>query len=193
MIELPSHFKALIFDLDGTLADTMPIHYKACQMVCNKNGFDFPIDYFYQEAGKPTLHVFKNLINKLQIKGVDSKQLGGEKEQVFLELIKFVKPLSIVSEIAKYYKGKIPMAIGSGGQKKTVELTLNAIGFNDFFDSVVTCDDVENYKPDPETFLKAASEMGIEPKDCVVFEDGEPGIVAALKAGMMVVDVRKYT
>ncbi len=192
MIELPSDFKAFIFDLDGTLADTMPIHYKACQVVCNKNGFDFPKDYFYQEAGKPTLEVFRNLIDKLQIKGVDGDQLGRQKEQAFLEFIQLVKPLPIVSELAKSYKGKVPMAIGSGGQKNTVELTLNAIGFKDFFDSVVTCDDVKKYKPDPETFIKAAFEMGVDPKDCVVFEDGDPGIVAASKAGMMIVDIRNY-
>ena len=193
MIKLPLHFKAFIFDLDGTLADTMPIHYKACRIVCNKNGFDFPEDYFYQEAGKPTLEVFKSLIDKLEIKGVDSEELGREKEQAFLELIKWVKPLPVVEEVARFYKGKIPMAIGSGGQRKTVDLTLNIIGFNDFFDSIVTCDDVEKYKPDPETFLKAALQMGVEPRDCVVFEDGEPGINAALRAGMMVVDVRNYT
>jgi beta-phosphoglucomutase family hydrolase len=193
MIELPSHFKAFIFDLDGTLADTMPIHYQACQMVCKKHGFDFPEDYFYQEAGKPTLEVFKSLIDKLEIKGVDSQQLGREKEQAFLKLIKWVKPIPFVSEIAKSYKGKIPMAIGSGGQRDTVNLTLNTIDFNNFFDSVVTCDDVEKYKPDPETFLKAALEMGVDPMDCVVFEDGDPGVIAALKAGMMVVDIRNYT
>jgi beta-phosphoglucomutase family hydrolase len=193
MIKLPSHFKAFIFDLDGTLADTMPIHYKACRMVCNKYGFEFPEDYFYQEAGKPTLEVFKSLIDKLEIKGVDSQELGREKEQAFLELIKWVKPLPVVAEVARLYKDKIPMAIGSGGQRKTVDLTLDVIGFNGFFDSVVTCDDVEKYKPDPETFLKAASEMGVDPRDCVVFEDGEPGINAALKAEMMVVDIRNYT
>ncbi len=192
MIKLPSGFKAFIFDLDGTLADTMPIHYKACQTVCKKNGFDFPEDYFYEEAGKPTIDVFRSLINKLGIKGVDSNKLGKEKEHAFLEMIRLVKPIPIVSEIANYYKGKIPMAIGSGGQKNTVQLTLNAIGFNDFFDSIITCDDVDKYKPDPETFLKAALEMGVEPKDCIVFEDGDPGLLAASKAGMMVVDVRNY-
>ena len=67
MIKIPSGFKAIIFDLDGTLADTMPVHYKACQLVCNENGFDFPEYYFYQEAGKPTLEVFKNLIGMLSV------------------------------------------------------------------------------------------------------------------------------
>ena len=192
MIDLPSNFRAFIFDLDGTLADTMSVHYKACQLVCNRNGFDFPEDYFYQEAGKPTLEVFRNLIHKLGIKGVDSNELGNEKEQMFIELIPEVNPLDFVAEVAKKYKGNIPMAIGSGGQRNTVELTLTAIGFNDFFDSIVTCDDVEYHKPHPETFLKAALEMGVEPHECVVFEDGDPGLEAAKKAGMMTVDVRGY-
>ncbi len=192
MIDLPSNFKAFIFDLDGTLADTMSVHYKACQLVCNRKGFDFPEDYFYQEAGKPTLEVFRNLILKLEIKGIDGNELGQEKEKKFLELIPSVKPVKFVSQIAKKYKGKIPMAIGSGGQRNTVELTLTAIGFDDFFDSIVTCDDVEYHKPHPETFLKAALEMGVEPHECVVFEDGDPGLEAAKTAGMMTIDVRYY-
>ena len=192
MIHIPTDFKAFIFDLDGTLADTMPIHYKACRLVCNKIGFDFPEDYFYQEAGKPTTEVFRNLISRLNLEGIDSYALGQEKEQKFLELISMVKPVDIVAEIANFHKGKIPMAIGSGGQRNTVNLTLSAIGFNDFFDSVITCDDVEMHKPHPETFLKAALEMGVEPSDCVVFEDGDPGVKAAIDAGMMIVDVRDY-
>ena len=84
------------------------------------------------------------------------------------------------------------MALGSGGQRNTVELTLTAIGFDDFFDSIVTCDDVEYHKPHPETFLKAALEMGVEPHECVVFEDGDPGLEAAKTAGMMTIDVRYY-
>ncbi len=192
MIDLPSNFKAFIFDLDGTLADTMPIHYKACQLVCERKGFNFPEDYFYKEAGKPTLEVFRNLIRKLEIKNLDGNELGQEKEQMFIDLIPLVKPLDFVAKVAKRYKDKIPMAIGSGGQRNTVKLTLKAIGFDGFFDSIVTCDDVEFHKPHPETFLKAASEMGVEPHDCVVFEDGDPGLEAAKSVCMMTVDVREY-
>lgn len=191
MLKLPENYKAFIFDLDGTLADTMPVHYEACQIVCNELGFDFPEDYFYQEAGKPTLEVFRNLMKMLG-KDIDGNQLGQAKEEKFLELIPTIKPLDIVAEVAKSHKGKIPMAIGSGGQRHSVNLTLEVIGFDDFFDSVVSCDDVQNHKPHPDTFLKAANEMGVDPKDCVVFEDGDPGIDAAKAAGMMVVDVRDY-
>tara|TARA_B100000767_G_C19630501_1_gene478066 strand:+ start:381 stop:959 length:579 start_codon:yes stop_codon:yes gene_type:complete len=191
MIKLPENYKAFIFDLDGTLADTMPLHYKACQIVCKREGFDFPEDYFYQEAGKPTLEVFRNLVEKLG-KRLDGNLLGQAKEMVFLELIPSVKPIEIIAEIARSHKGHIPMAIGSGGQRYSVELTLKMISFKGFFDSVISCDDVENHKPHPETFLKAAEEMGVDPKYCVVFEDGDLGIQAALSAGMMVIDVRDY-
>ncbi len=191
MIKLPSNYKALIFDLDGTLADTMPAHYKACQIVCNKYGFDFPEDFFYAEAGKPTLEVFELLMKKLG-KDLDGRVLGAEKEAVFLNLIKEVKPLELIAKIAREHKNKMPMAIGSGGQRISVDLTLEAIGMSNYFDSVVSCDDVTMFKPHPETFLKAAEEMGVDPKDCVVFEDGDPGIDAAKAGGMMVVDIRPF-
>ena len=191
MISLPKQFKAIIFDLDGTLADTMPIHYRACQIVCQEYGFDFPKDYFYQEAGKPTLEVFQNLVKMLG-KNLDGNTLGRAKEEKFLELIHTVQPISLVADVARNYKGKVPMAIGSGGQRNSVNLTLKAIGFDQFFDSVVTCDDVVEHKPHPATFLKAAYDMGVSATDCLVFEDGDPGIQAAKSAGMMFVDIREY-
>lgn len=191
MIKFPCNYKALIFDLDGTLADTMPVHYKACQIVCNKYGFDFPEDFFYAEAGKPTLAVFELLMKKLG-KDLDGSLLGIEKETVFLSLIQEVKPLDLIAEIAVFNKGKVPMAIGSGGQRRSVDLTLEAIGMANYFDVIVSCDDVKKFKPNPETFIKAATQMNVAPKDCLVFEDGDLGIDAARDGGMMVVDVRQF-
>jgi len=191
MIKFPCNYKALIFDLDGTLADTMPVHYKACQIVCNKYGFDFPEDFFYAEAGKPTLVVFELLMKKLG-KDLDGSLLGIEKEAVFLSLIYEVKPLDLIAEIAIFNNGKVPMAIGSGGQRRSVDLTLEAIGMANYFDVIVSCDDVKKFKPNPETFIKAATQMNVAPKDCLVFEDGDLGIDAARDGGMMVVDVRQF-
>jgi len=191
MIKFPCNYKALIFDLDGTLADTMPVHYKACQIVCNKYGFDFPEDFFYAEAGKPTSAVFELLMKKLG-KDLDGSLLGIEKEAVFLSLIYEVKPLDLIAEIAVFNKGKVPIAIGSGGQRRSVDLTLEAIGMANYFDVIVSCDDVKKFKPNPETFIKAATQMNVAPKDCLVFEDGDLGIDAARSGGMMVVDVRQF-
>lgn len=186
-----SSVKALIFDLDGTLADTMPLHLEACNLVCNELGFDFPEDYFYQEAGKPTLEVFRNLMVHLNLP-YNGDELGKKKEVKVLEIMYKVKFVPVVHQIFQQYKNSHAVAIGSGGQKHTVLLTLQYLVLSEAdFGAVVTCDDVEHHKPHPETFLKAAQILGVEPKDCVVLEDGDPGIKAAIDAGMQYIDIRK--
>lgn len=187
--QIPFEYDALIFDLDGTLADTMPLHYKACNLVCNQYGFEFPYDFFLSQAGRPTIEVFEDLV-KIYGHNVNGALLGEKKEAKFLEVIQEVTPIELTQRIALEHEGKIPMAIGSGGQRKSVELTLDVIGMANIFDAVVSCDDVNHPKPHPETFLKAAEIMGVQPQKCVVFEDGEPGIVAAKAAGMHCIDVR---
>lgn len=191
MIELVKNYEALIFDLDGTLADTMPLHYQASQEICNKYGFDFPIDYFYSQAGRPTVDVFVDLIKILKL-NVDGKDLAHQKEKLFIQLLPTVKPLQKVYEVALAYYGKKPMAIGSGGDRKAVELTLETIKSTHLFKAIVSANDVTKHKPHPDTFLRCAEIMGVNPNNCVVFEDGSPGIVAAKAAGMGVIDVREF-
>ena len=190
-IQLPESTKAIIFDLDGTLADTMPLHYQACQIVCNAKGFDFPLDYFIEKAGIPTIEVFEMLMKDLNLPH-DGVALGQEKEAAVLTLVPTVKPIAPVYEFALAMKGKLPMAIGSGGQRITVDLTLQALDMIDFFDAVVSCDDVDHHKPHPDTFLAGALQMGVAPEGCVVLEDGDPGIEAAKKAGMNYIDIRTF-
>ncbi|MFQ3576473.1 MAG: HAD-IA family hydrolase [Cytophagales bacterium] len=182
--------KAIIFDLDGTLADTMPTHLKACKVVFGKMGYDFPEDYFYAMAGVPTEVTFKDYLTKINLNH-DAHQLAIEKENTFLELLPEVKALDKVAEIARSNKGIVPMAVGSGGTKEVVEKTLKNIGFENFFDTIVTFEDVKNPKPHPDTFLLCAEKLNIEPADCVVYEDADLGIEAAKRAGMAFVDVRE--
>lgn len=191
MIELVKKFEGLIFDLDGTLADTMPLHYQASQDICNTYGFDFPLDYFYAQAGRPTVDVFVDLIKILKLP-LDGKEIAHQKEKRFLELLPTVKPLQKVYEVAQFYYGNKPMAIGSGGDKVTVLKTLEILQAKNLFNSIVSANDVQKHKPFPDTFLKCAEEMGVLPENCVVFEDGPPGIEAAKAAGMAVIDVREY-
>ena len=191
MIELIKQHKAIIFDLDGTLADTMPLHYKASQEICNAYDFDFPLDYFLQEAGRPTVDVFIDLMKILNT-GLDGKLLALKKEKRFLELLPSVNVIEEVFAVAKKFHGIIPLAIGSGGQKTAVLETLGALGITHLFDAIVTADDVLKHKPFPDTFLKAATLMGVTPEECIVFEDGPPGIEAAITAKMDVIDIRKY-
>lgn len=182
-------YEAIIFDLDGTLADTMPLHLEACQIVCRAKGFDFPVDFFYQEAGKPTITVFNNLMKKLNLP-YDGEILGHEKEKKVLELLPNVSFVEEVKVIYDKYKGQKKFAIGSGGQRITVDLTLKYLKLTNGFDAIVSCDDVNAHKPDPATFLEAAKLLNVDPKDCIVLEDGDPGIEAAKSAGMDYLDIR---
>ncbi|MDB5272649.1 MAG: beta-phosphoglucomutase family hydrolase [Chitinophagaceae bacterium] len=192
MIKIHPSTQALIFDIDGTLADTMSVHYEACQIVCHKRGFDFPIDYFYAKAGIPTLSVFVMLMKDLHLP-YDGLELGHEKEAVFLTLIDKVQPMPIVADLAKSYYGRLPMALGTGGGREVATRIMEAIGMNDLFDIMITADDVLFPKPNPETFLKAAEFLKIAPEHCLVFEDGQPGIDAAIAGGIPYIDVRPFT
>lgn len=191
IIPVEDKVKALIFDIDGTLLDTMPIHYKACQIVCKKYGFEFPLDFFYETAGTPTLEVFEMLGNKLNI-NANFKQIAIEKEEMYMELAINIKPIAAAEEVVNRFYGKIPMACGTGATREVAELNLRASGMEKYFDAVITCDDVKFPKPHPETFLKAAQILGIDPEKCQVFEDGDLGIKAALDGGMIATDIRKY-
>jgi len=183
--------KALIFDIDGTLVDTMPVHYKACQLVCNQYGFDFPLDFFYKYAGVPTLKTFEMLVKELNL-NLDGVALGKLKEEKYVELIHEVKPLEEVFEVARHYHGILPMSLGTGSTREIAKKTLTAAGILEMFDIIVTADDVENHKPFPDTFLLCAERMGIDPKYCQVFEDADPGLHAAKTAGMMFTDIRMF-
>lgn len=185
------HAKGLIFDLDGTLADTMPVHYKACQDVCVPRGFDFPLNFFFDMAGIPTIPCFAELVSKYHL-DADAEELAKLKEERFLELIDLIKPIYPVADIVLQNKGLMPMSIGTGGERVSVDKTLRAINFIDTFPIRVCSEDVKKHKPDPETFLKCAHMMKVHPKDCQVFEDGELGLTAAREAGMIATDVRPY-
>lgn len=183
--------QGLIFDIDGTLVDTMPIHYKACQIVCNKYGFDFPLDFFYANAGVPTIPTFHMLKDKLKL-NYDATALALEKEAVYMEIIDEVKPLQEVYDIVLKYNGILPMSLGTGATREVALRNLEAAGIIGIFDIIVTADDVINHKPSPDTFLLCAKKMGIDPQYCQVFEDADPGITAAKAGGMNVIDIRQY-
>ncbi|MDO8929914.1 MAG: HAD family phosphatase [Bacteroidota bacterium] len=183
--------KALIFDLDGTLADTMPIHYTAWKNAAAKFGIDFSTELFSQLAGIPLYPTVEKL-NQLFGKNIDPKELGDIKEAEFEKNMHFTPEIKIITDLVREYYGKFPMAVGTGGSRRLSLKTLGIIGLQDYFDILVTSEDVSNFKPHPETFVKCAELMGVNPEDCEVFEDGVLGIQAAKTAGMMVVDVTEY-
>ena len=183
--------KGLIFDLDGTLADTMPIHFIAWKNAAARYGIDFTTELFAQLAGIPLYPTVEKL-NQIFGKSIDPKEMGDLKEAEFEENMHQTPEIKIVTDLVRAHHGKIPMAVGTGGARRLALKTLEIIGLQDYFDVLVTSEDVSHFKPNPETFVKCAELMGVAPTDCEVFEDGILGIQAAQTAGMMVVDVTKY-
>lgn len=190
-LQIDQRAKGLIFDLDGTLANTMPIHYLAWRNAAAQYGIDFTPELFQQLAGIPLYPTVQKL-NEIFGMNIDPKEMGDLKEDEFEQNMHLTPEIKIVTDLVRLYHGKLPMAVGTGGSRRLALKTLDIIGLNGYFEALVTSEDVENYKPDPETFLKCAALMGVHPSDCEVFEDGILGIKAALSAGMMVVDVTEY-
>ena len=183
-------FKALIFDLDGTLVDSMPAHFKSwCEALKNQGHRGvFPEDVFYAMGGRPTRDIVETL-NGEQDLDLDADAVAYAKKTAFLKHLDLVELIPEVAEVAKNHRGKVPLAIASGGSREVVEKTLQKLGISDWFDEVVTSTDVERGKPAPDIFLEAAARLEVDPKDCVVYEDARPGILAAREAGMEVIVV----
>ena len=184
-LEIPDRqFAGYIFDCDGTLADTMPLHYQSWQRVVGELGGEFPQDLFYQFGGIPTARIFELLRDEHGLKISDVHAAAERKEEYFVEMIHEVKPIEPVLEIAKRLHTTVPMAVASGGYRKYVELTLDAIGVRELFDAVVCSEDYVRGKPFPDPFLEAARRLNVAPADCLVFEDSPLGVEAARAAGM---------
>jgi beta-phosphoglucomutase family hydrolase len=186
------HFepRGLIFDCDGTLADTMPLHWHAWQMVTQRHGLHFPEDRFYSLGGVPSHDILKMLAGE-QGRPLDHIAVAHEKEETYLPLMAQVKPVQAVVEIAKANYGKIPLAVASGGTEKVITMVLERLNIRHLFDAIVTSEMVKNQKPAPDIFLEAARRIGVEPKFCRGYEDTDLGLQAIRAAGMDAVDVRE--
>lgn len=182
--------KGLIFDCDGTLADTMPLHWHAWQIVTQRHNLHFPEDRFYATGGVPSRDILK-LLAREQGRSLDHIAVAHEKEEAYLPLIVKAKPVHAVVEIAKANYGKIPMAVASGGSQKIIGMVLDHLKIRHFFDAIVTNEMVKNQKPAPDIFLEAARCIGVEPKFCRAYEDTDLGLQAIRAAGMEAVDVRR--
>ena len=181
--------EALIFDCDGTLADTMPAHYRAWLATLAPFGVTFPEDCFYALGGVPTREISRLIVTEHALP-VDHVALATRKEQAFVDGIAAVLPIAPIVDIARVRRAAVPMAVASGGYRRVVELTLRQVGILGWFQAVVTAEDTPRHKPDPDVFLEAARRLGVAPATCTVYEDSDIGLEAARRAGMRGVDVR---
>ena len=188
----PGDFAGYIFDLDGTLIDTMPLHYRAWDEAMRQAGLTETLneDLFYSFGGVPTRRVAELFGHHYGIE-LDPDRVMHVKEQLYLRLIPEVTLIEPVAEFARRIAATHPRAIATGGTPEIAFPALASVGLDTIFDIVVTPNDVPfgRGKPAPDMFLLAAEKMGVSPKQCLVFEDAEPGIQAALAAGMQVVRV----
>ena len=182
--------KGLIFDCDGTLANTMPLHWRAWQLITQRHNLHFPEDRFYALGGVPSRDILK-MLSEEQGRPLDQLAVAHEKEEAYLPFMGEVEPIHAVVEIAKEHHGKIPMAVASGGTQKIICQVLEHLNIRQLFDAVVTSEMVKNQKPAPDIFLEAARRIGVDPKFCRAYEDTDLGMRAIRDAGMEAVDVRE--
>jgi beta-phosphoglucomutase family hydrolase len=185
-----TQIKGLVFDCDGTLADTMPLHWRAWQVIAAKYKLHFPEDRFYSLGGVPSRDILKMLAQEQGVT-LDHIQAAHEKENAYLPLMSQVEPIHAVVEIARANYGKIPMAVASGGTQQIIVQVLEHLKIRDLFGAVVTSEMVKNQKPAPDIFLEAARRIGVDPKHCRGYEDTDLGLQAIRAAGMEAVDVRQ--
>lgn len=191
MIDFPKEgFDAVIFDCDGTLVDSMPAHFDAwCEALAVFGaGGIFQEDVFFAMGGRPTRDIVVDLNSEYGL-SLDPGEVALAKREAFLKKLDQVVFIDEVADYARSLKGKVPMAVASGGSRHVVEKTLKLLDCSDWFDEVVTADDVKNGKPDPEIFLTAAKRLGVDPTRCLVLEDAPPGVIAAQAAGMEVITI----
>jgi HAD superfamily hydrolase (TIGR01509 family) len=188
-LKLPAGpFKAYLFDCDGTIADSMPLHYVAWSRVLAEWNYEFSEDLFYAWGGMPVAQIIATLNEKHGL-NMPVEDVARRKEELYLEILPQLKVVPEVLEHIEASHGRIPFAVVSGSTRDSVTASLETLKILDKFDTLVCAGDYQRGKPDPEAFLIAAARLRIAPESCLVFEDTDMGIRAATAAGMASVKV----
>lgn len=188
-LELPvGDFAAYLFDCDGTIADSMPLHYKAWKQVLGEWNCEFSEERFYAWGGMPIVEIVATLNTEHGL-SMPVAAVAKRKESLYFERLHELQPVPEVVEHILDQHGKIPFAVVSGSTRDSVEASLSTLGLLDRFDTFVCAGDYRRSKPHPDGFLLAAEKLGVTPDSCLVFEDTDMGIEAATAAGMKSVRV----
>lgn len=176
-------FRAYLFDCDGTIADSMPLHYKAWKKALAEYGCIYDEDLFYAWGGKPVRKIIADL-NEMHGLNMPIETLAERKESYYLAQLPELKGIPDVVELIEAQYGRIPFAVASGSRRASVVGALTVLGLLDKFEVVVCAEDYKHGKPAPDCFLLAAEKLGVAPEYCLVFEDTDLGIQAATAGGM---------
>ena len=183
-------YDGLIFDMDGTLIDTMPVHARAWNMVGEQFGYRFNSQIMY-DLGGATVSTIASAI--MQDAGMPQEHLNEviqAKRKLSYELIPTESKLLPTFDVVRHYYKQKPIALGSGSNRQIIDMLMQKLDIKHYFNAIVSADDVKEHKPHPETFLRCAELAKAEPSRCIVFEDADLGVKAGLSAGMDVFDVR---
>jgi beta-phosphoglucomutase-like phosphatase (HAD superfamily) len=181
----------LIFDCDGTLTDSMPLHYLAWREVMGRHQIEFSEDRFYALGGIPSDKIIAMLAAESG-RQLDARAIAHEKEVAFFSHLHLLDEIPAITRVVREQRGRLKMAVASGGFRGVIQRQLQQIGLEGWFDAVVTAEDTERHKPEPDVFLEAARRLEVPPSRCRVYEDSDLGIEAARRAGMSWVDVREF-
>jgi len=181
--------QGLIFDFDGTLADTMPLHWHAWEIIAARHGFNLTRERLYSLGGVPSRDIIK-LLAAEQGRTVDHLAIAKEKELAFLVRLPEVKIIPEIVDVAHRHHEKLPMAVATGGTHRVIEQLIEHLNLRHLFQAVVTSEDVVNQKPAPDIFLEAARRISVAPRLCRAYEDTDLGMQAIRSAGMEAIDVR---
>lgn len=184
----PGPFGAYLFDCDGTIADSMPLHYIAWNKALSEWNCSFEEPLFYAWGGRPIVEIIATL-NQDHGLNMPVEAVAQRKEQFYVELLPQLTPVPEVLEHIEAQHGRIPFAVVSGSTRESVTASLTALNILDRFDTLVCAGDYAKSKPAPDAFLLAAARLGVVPDACLVFEDTKMGIQAATAAGMASVRV----
>ncbi|HHF1961452.1 TPA: beta-phosphoglucomutase family hydrolase [Haemophilus influenzae] len=188
--EIFNPYEGLIFDMDGTLIDTMPVHAQAWTMVGKKFGYEFDFQIMYNFGGATVRTIAGEMMKAANMPLDRIEDVLAAKRELSYQLIPTQSKLLPTFEIVKYFHQKKPMALGSGSHRKIIDMLMDTLTIAPYFSAIVSADDVKEHKPHPETFLRCAELIQANPSRCIVFEDADLGVQAGLNAGMDVFDVR---
>ena len=191
MIEVPEFVQGLIFDCDGTLVDSMPLHMKSWEHTIRSMGMPWDSGFFSSKKGMPEEDIVVQFNARFSMK-LDPVETVRVKHRYFRSHASRFRPIPHVVSLARKYFGVLPMAVASGGVRDNVMLELETLNIGHFFPVILTADDDIVPKPAPDIFLEAARRIGVPPEFCQVFEDGDLGLEAARSAGMLPTDIREY-